>query len=272
MSELFDLLGGARRVLIGVVHLAPTPGAPRHAGSTAALLERARADARALVRGGADALLVENFGDAPFFAGEVPPETVATLALALAAVRELAAGCPLGVNVLRNDARAALGLCAATGASFLRVNVHTGAMVTDQGLIQGRAAETLRERARLCPAARILADVHVKHATPLGRETLAEAAEEAFTRGGADALIVSGRATGHAPGRAELERVRERVGAAPLLVGSGVDADNARELLLVADGAIVGTALKRGGRVDETVDEARVARLRAAFDALGETR
>jgi membrane complex biogenesis BtpA family protein len=268
MSDLALLLRGERRVLFGVVHLAATPGAPLYAGSVPAVIERARADALSLANGGADALIVENFGDAPFFAERVPPETVATLAVALAAVREVAGSLPVGVNVLRNDARAALGLCAVTGAAFLRVNVHTGAMVADQGLLQGRAAETLRERARLCPGALLLADVHVKHATPLGRESLPEAALDAFQRGRADALVLSGPRTGAPPSPADLASVRERVPDAPLLVGSGVDEGNARELLALARGAIVGTALKHGGRVEEPVEEARVARLRAVFDVL----
>src|SRR5262249_52516553 len=143
----------------------------------------------------------ENYGDAPFFAVEVPSETVAMLALALREVRAVAGALPLGVNVLRNDARAALGLCAATGAQFLRVNVHTGVMATDQGLIQGHAAEPLRVRRRLCPEVLVLADVHVKHATPPLGEELADAAEDAFRRGRADALVVSGARTGSAPAR-----------------------------------------------------------------------
>jgi uncharacterized protein len=188
-----------RRWLIGVVHLLPTPGSPRGV-SMLRLLERARADARALRAGGCHALIVENFGDAPFHKERVPAETIAALALALAEVRELAGELPVGVNVLRNDARAALGLCAAAGADFLRVNVHTGAMLTDQGLVEGRAADTLRERARLCPRAALLADVHVKHAAVLGGETLEDAAADAWERGGADALIVSGRGTCRARG------------------------------------------------------------------------
>ena len=258
----------ARPAFVGVVHLLPTPGAPDFGGSFAAVLERAVRDARALVNGGVDALLVENFGDAPFFARTVPSETVAALALALREVQGVAAGRPVGVNVLRNDARTALGLSAATGAAFLRVNVHTGAMVTDQGLLEGRAAETLRERARLCPAVAILADVHVKHATPLGRETLVEAALDAWQRGGADALVLTGPRTGAPPAREELLQVRERAGACPLLIGSGLDEHVAGELLALADGAIVGTALKRSGQVGEPVEEARVARLRKRFDEL----
>jgi hypothetical protein len=253
-----------RRLLIGVVHLAPLPGAPRYGGSLDAVLERAAADAAALAAGGADAAIVENFGDAPFFAGAVPPETVAAMARALAVARAAAPELALGVNVLRNDARAALGLCAACGAEAIRVNVHAGAAVTDQGVIAGRAAETLRERAWLAPDALILADVHVKHAAPLGPSDLADAAEETFHRALADALIVTGRATGAAADPADLTRVRERVPAAPLLVGSGLTAENAAAYRELCDGAIVGTWL-RGGDVTAPVDRERVARLRAGW-------
>jgi len=262
------LLARGRRLFCGVVHLAALPGAPRFAGSFEAVLERAVSDARALVDGGVDALLVENFGDAPFFAGSVPPETVAAMARALGAVGEVSGHRPLGVNVLRNDARAALALCAAAGASFLRVNVHTGAMVTDQGLVEGRAAETLRERARLAPEALILADLHVKHATPLGSESIEEAALEAFERGGADALIVTGTRTGVPVDAKDLVRVKESLPRAPLLVGSGLTEANAAALLAHADGAIVGTWLERDGVSGNEVDPERVARLRRAFDAV----
>jgi membrane complex biogenesis BtpA family protein len=229
------------------------------------VIERAVADARALAEGGCDALLVENFGDLPFHVEHVAPETVAAMALAVAEVRRVASALAVGVNVLRNDARAALGLCASVGASFLRVNVHTGVAATDQGLVQGRAAETLRERARLAPHASILADVHVKHGTPLGAQPIGEAARDAVLRGLADAVIVSGVATGSPPGRADLEAVREALGGQTVLVGSGVDETNAAELLALADGAIVGTSLKRDGRIDQPVDVERARRMRRLF-------
>ena len=256
-----------RPLLIGVVHLLATPGAPRFGGDRNAVLDAARADAKALVDGGADAVIVENFGDAPFFAERVPAETIAFLALALDAVADEVGSLPLGANVLRNDARAALGLCAATGASFLRVNVHVGAMVTDQGLIEGRAAETLRERARLAPQAALFADVHVKHAAPLVHRPIGEAALETVGRGLADALVVSGTRTGAPPSEAELAEVREAVPGVPLVVGSGLDETNARALARLTDGAIVGTALKTDGDVSQPVDRERVRRLRALLDA-----
>lgn len=266
MDERWFHTGGARR-LIGVVHLLPTPGSPRFAGDAELILSRAAEDARALADGGCDALLVENFGDVPFHPRRVPPESVAALALALERVASTVPGLPRGVNVLRNDARAGLGLCALGLCSFVRVNVHVGAAVADQGLLEGRAHATLRARARLCPAARLWCDVHVKHAVPLGGGSLEDAACDALERGLADALIVSGARTGQAPAASELERVRTAVGPSPvLLVGSGLDAHNARALALVADGAIVGTALKRDGRVEAPVDPARVRAVRAALD------
>jgi hypothetical protein len=186
------------------------------------------------------------------------------LARALEAVRTAHPKIPLGVNVLRNDARAALGLAAAFELDFLRVNVHAGAALTDQGLVEGRAAETLRERARLCPRTAIWADVHVKHATQLSDATLAESAAELVQRALADALIVTGRATGSAPAAADLAEVAGAT-RAPLLVGSGLEPSNARALLAHAQGAIVGTALKRGGRVGAPVDEGRVRALAGLF-------
>jgi len=260
------LFGSERKALIGVVHLKPLPGAPRYGGSMAEVLEGAALDARRLCEGGADAIIVENFGDTPFFAGAVPSETIAAMTLAVECVRQGAGGLEVGVNVLRNDARGALGVCAATGASFLRVNVLCGAAATDQGVITGDAAALLRERARVAPSVKIFADVHVKHATPIGETSLVESAAETAGRGGADALILTGSRTGSPPQSEELDTVRERVGEHPVLIGSGLDVQNAGALLRVASGAIVGSSLKEAG-VHSPVDLERVQRLRAAMDS-----
>ncbi|MEO6710108.1 MAG: BtpA/SgcQ family protein, partial [Planctomycetota bacterium] len=132
---------------------------------------------------------------------------------------------------------------------------------------EGDAAGTLRERARLCPGAALLVDVHVKHASPLGRETVAQAAADAIVRGLADAVIVTGQGTGYEPDAEHLASVRAAIGDARLLIGSGVTESNARELLAHANGAIVGTFFKRQGKISEPVDPERVARLRAVFDS-----
>lgn len=258
----------APRELVGVVHLDPLPGAPGWKGDFEALLDRAAADAEALAAGGLRRAIVENFGDRPFFKQQVPPETVAGLACALRHVAAAAPGLELGLNVLRNDARSALGLAAVLPVRFVRINVHVGAMVTDQGLIEGQAAETLRERQRLCPGVELWCDVHVKHAQPLAGEDLIDAARNTLERGLADVLILSGRATGSPPDGRDLARVRAACPAARLYLGSGLNLGNAAELLTHADGAIVGTSLKRGGHVDQPVDVERVRALLAALTRL----
>src|SRR6266508_488411 len=136
----------AARALFGMVHLRALPGAPLFGGSMDAVIEAALADGRALAAGGADGLVIENFGDRPFVKNRVPPETIASMARVVSEIaREVRL--PFGVNVLRNDAQAALAIAAATGAAFIRVNVHAGAVVADQGVIEGEAAETMRRRA-----------------------------------------------------------------------------------------------------------------------------
>lgn len=229
------------------------------------LLLHAVADAQAYVAGGVQRLIVENYHDVPFFKEGVGAGTVAAITRAVDCVSAIGGVEEVGVNVLRNDAAAAMGIAAATGADFIRVNVHTGAMFTDQGLVEGKAAETLRMRRTLAHECRIFADVHVKHATPVHGERLEDAARDAVHRGRADALIVSGVATGAPPSQARVEEVREAVGPeVPILIGSGFSVDTARSLLAYADGAIVGTAAKRDGLVQNPVEAARVKELVAA--------
>lgn len=247
------------RALIGMVHLAALPGSPSGKRLLADILAVACADARALARAGFDALLIENFGDAPFRPTHVDPHTVACMTVAARAVREAVPQLPLGVNVLRNDPSAALAIAHAVGAVFVRINVHCGAYATDQGVIEGRADETLRFRRRLGADVAILADVHVKHARPLSSAPIAEAAEETAYRGRADALIVSGSATGKPTDLEDVRAVKRAVPDRRVYVGSGATADHIRAILARADGAIVGTAVKAGGQTTAPVDAGRAA-------------
>jgi uncharacterized protein len=168
---------------------------------------------------------------------------------------------PLGVNVLRSDALSALAIAAATGARFVRVNVHVGAVVADQGLLQSNAHDTLRYRRLLGADVKILADVQAKHGVPLAPVPIEQEARDCVNRGLADGLVVSGAATGEPTPMGDIKRVRGAVPDVPLLVGSGVTAETVAELLSIADGVIVGTAVKRDGRLANPVDPERVHRL-----------
>lgn len=245
------------KAVIGMLHLPALPGSPRHALSLAAIREHVLRDAAALSEGGVDGLMLENFGDAPFFPNRVPPHVVAMLAVIGHEVKSRF-GLPLGINVLRNDGLGALAVAVACGASFIRVNVFTGARVADQGLLQGEAHEIMRYRKLLSCDVRVFADVAVKHSAPLGERSLQDEVEDTVHRGGADAIIVSGAATGKATSLHDIRTAKLAAGDAAVLVGSGVTAANVAETMRVADGVIAGTALKEDGITTNPVDPARV--------------
>ena len=243
--------------LIGMVHLKALPGSPEYAGDLDAIEAAALADARNLVAGGVNAILIENFGDVPF-SKNIGVVTVGAMTRIVRAIVE-ASDVPVGVNALRNDATAALSIAETCGATFIRVNVHIGAMVTDQGLIEGTAAETLRLRNSLSSKVAILADVGVKHATPFDVNwTIEQEAKDAWHRGLADALIVSGSGTGLPTSLEDFKRVHFAVPDAPIILGSGVNESTSNDLLGLASAWIVGTALKHDGDVNAAVDLNRV--------------
>jgi len=132
-----------RKPIIGVVHLLPLPTSARWGGSLKAVIDRAEQEATALASGGVDALIVENFFDAPFTKNHVDPAVVSAMTLAVQRIQNLVT-LPLGLNVLRNDAESAMAIASCVKAEFIRVNVLTGVMDTDQGLIEGRAHQVVK--------------------------------------------------------------------------------------------------------------------------------
>lgn len=254
-------------LLVGVIHLPPLPGSPRSREAAPAIARAAARDARALYAAGFDHVIVENFGDAPFFKDDVPAVTIAAMTACALAVRDACPELPLGINVLRNDGLAALAIAAAVGAATIRVNVLTGARVTDQGLVEGRAAELLRLRRDLAADIEIWADVFVKHSAPLAPRELVDETKDLVQRALADAVLVTGSGTGEAVDPERLRTVRAAAGRAPVLVASGATIAALPELLRLCDGAIVGSALRSDGRAGGPIDEDIARRFAAAFRA-----
>jgi membrane complex biogenesis BtpA family protein len=224
--------------LIGMVHLPPLPGSPRGRQGLDEVLEVALGEARILEDAGLDGLIVENVGDAPFFRESVPAITVAAMAVIVRAVRQQTQ-LAVGVNMLRNACTEALSVASVTGADFIRCNVVIGAYVTDQGIIQGCAAELARLRRTLDHDVAILGDVHVKHAAPLFDVPIEDAAADLAERGGVDAVIVSGSRSPDPPSLQRVASVKGAVGL-PVLIGSGISVANAREYYAASDGLLIG--------------------------------
>jgi len=266
MQALSTIWPRVAKPILGVIHVLPLPGSPRYGGDITRVFEHVLADAAALAEGGAHSLVLENFGDAPFYPARVPTLTAAHMTALACQVRRRI-DLPLGINVLRNDGQTALAVAHAAGAEFIRVNVLCGVRVTDQGVIEGIAHRLLRERAALGAAGgriKIFADIDVKHSAPLTARPLVEEARETLERGLADALILSGTATGGAVDRAERAQLRAALPKAAVLICSGLTEHNAADYLEHADGAIAGTWIKRNADLTQPVDSGRVSRLVAA--------
>jgi membrane complex biogenesis BtpA family protein len=262
----FSTLFPRPKPLIACVHLLPLPGAPRYGGRMHDVYSMALAEMALLQRYPLDGLIVENYRDAPFYPHRLPAETIAALT---AVTREVVrvATVPVGVNALRHDAQAAVAIATAAEAAFVRVNVHLGAVVADQGIIQGMGHETLRLRAALRSPVLIFADAGVKHASPLGNRGLIEETRDLSERGLVDAIVVSGDRTGAETSLEDIMLVRQHT-TLPVLLGSGATPDNIHKVYEAVDGLIVGSTLKYQGKAENLIEEARVQAFSAALQVL----
>ncbi len=255
IAEIF----GRTKVVIGVVHCRPLPGAPEHDGEpVAVIIDRALGDGQAYAAAGVDGLIIENHGDIPFLKPDaIGPETAAVLAVITDRVRQ-ATGLPLGVNVLANAAIPALAVAQAGGACFIRVNQWANAYVANEGIVEGAAAIALRYRAMIgARHIRVFADAHVKHGAHaiVADRPIAELVRDVeFFQ--ADAVIATGQRTGDVATEAEINGIREAT-SLPVLVGSGVTAANVEAILSPVDGVIVASSLKQDGVWWNPVDLAR---------------
>lgn len=243
----------------------PLPGAPGWTGyqDLIELDNRVLADAQALVDGGVHGLLFENYGDVPFTSGRVDTLTVTTITrLVLDCMEHFQI--PFGINVLRNDWESGLAIAATTGGMFIRINVLSGVFATDQGIIEGDAHSVLRYRRtleeELGRKIMIFADVHVKHGTPLFKQSLEDATADLVERVGVDGIIVTGSRTGVSPILDEVKQVALVASNTdtPVFIGGGTTVENIKELSKFAHGFIIGTFFKKDGKIENPVDKKRV--------------
>ncbi len=248
-----------------MIHVGALPGTPASAQSLRRIEAAALREARLYRDAGVDGLMLENMHDTPYLRGGVGPEIVAALSIVARAVKD-ATQLPCGIQILAAANLEAIAVAHAAELDFIRAEGFAFAHVADEGIIQSSAAELLRYRRRIgAERVQVWADVKKKHSAhaitaDVGIGETAHAVE--FMRG--DAVIVTGTVTGNAPQLADVRAIKAAT-ALPVLLGSGVTAENVASFLAEADGCIVGSEFKAGGHWAGAVDARRVRRfLRAA--------
>lgn len=269
MSRFMDVFG-AKKPVIGMVHLGALPGAPLHDATAGldGLVSAARSDLAALQAAGFDAVMFGNENDRPYeFA--VDTASTATMAYVIGCLRP-EINVPFGVNVLW-DPMSTVALGAATGATFVR-EIFTGTYASDMGPWTPDAGQAMRYRDRLGrPDLAMLYNVSAEFADSLDRRPLADRARSAVFSSIPDAVLVSGQITGEAARMEDLEAVKAVLPDTPVLANTGVKHATVSETLRIADGCVVGSALKVNGDTWKAVDPDRASEFMArARTARGE--
>jgi membrane complex biogenesis BtpA family protein len=260
MTMLTALFSNPKPV-IGVIHVAALPGAPANTLPVSKIIAQAVREAAIYRVCGVDGVIIENMHDTPYLRGSVGPEIVAAMAVVGHAVKTESRA-PTGIQILAGANIEAMAVAHAADLDFIRAEAYAFAHVADEGVIQSSAAALLRYRKMIgADRVHVWADVKKKHSShaitaDVGLGATAEAVE--FMR--ADAVIVTGAVTGEAPKIADVEEAKAHC-RAPVLLGSGVDADNIADFYQAADGFIIGSYFKVDGHWANPVDAERVRRL-----------
>lgn len=251
--------------VVAMIHVGALPGTPASRSGVEELAAEAAREAALYRDCGVDGIGIENMHDVPYLRGGVGPEITAAMTVLALAVRA-ASGLPCGIQILAGANHEALAVAHAAGLDWVRVEGFAFAHVADEGIIESSAASLLRFRRHIgAERVQVWADVKKKHAShaitaDVGVGETAAAAE--FMR--ADAVIVTGPATGECPTEDDVAEVRGRCGV-PLYLGSGVTAENLPRYFAGADGFIVGSAFKEDGRWSAGVDPGRVEAFMEAY-------
>jgi len=253
LKELFDL----EKVIIAMVHFPPLPGSPLYDDKMGiqGIEEWVRRDLESLQAGGVDAVMFCNEGDRPYVL-EAPPATIAAMAYVIGRVKDRIR-VPFGTDILW-DPQAAIALAKVVGARFVR-EVFTGAYESDMGIWNPRCGEIWRYK-RLIEAhhLKLFYNITAELAGPLSHRGLENAAKAAVLSSLADGLCVSGLTAGITSDLDQLALVKNAVPDTPVFANTGVNIKNVRDILSIADGAIVGSSLKVGGNTWNPVDPQRV--------------
>jgi len=255
-----------KTMLIGMVHIGALPGTPYHKQPLSAIVQQTIEETQLLIEAGFDGIIIENMHDRPYLRRNVGPEIVSAMTRVGTAVQEILTECgkPFGVQILAGANREALAVTQAVGGQFIRAEGFVFSSIADEGLLEEADAGPLLRYRKMIGADRdiaIWADIKKKHSSHAitNDVDVAETARAAQFFG-ADAVIVTGQATGMETEIEEVAAVREAVDI-PVYVGSGVEPESVKALSQYADGLIVGSWYKRDGQWFNEPDPDRVKQI-----------
>ncbi len=250
-------------ILWGMIHVPPLPGSQNNAKSMQDIMDFCSEDAKILFENGIKCFFIENFGDVPFPKNKAEPHVIAALTTIITQLKLQFPNASFGVNVLRNDALAALGIATITDSTAIRVNILTHARLTDQGIIEGCSYELSRYKNQLKSPVEIWADVEVKHSYPLAEIPISDAIHDMVERGGASKIIFTGSRTGTEVNLQTLQTLLESNIVLPenVVIGSGISEKNIESFLPYAKNFIVGSSLKLNNNIFNHIDPFKVSSL-----------
>lgn len=250
--DIVERMKSGEKITIGMVHLLPLPGSLKYQGDFQAIIDQAIEDAMKLEKAGFDALVVENVNDAPYDEDQLSVQKVSALAIVCDHVRR-AVKLPMGIDACGGTLDG-FAIASLTGIDFIRVPYFVDVRIGAYGIVKpnGAKAVMLRKKNGM-ENIRIFADLQVKHTYPLNSEIPIEESASWAESVGADALIVTGVATGAETPIDVITRVKA-VTKLPVIVGSGMNMTNAKKQFEICDGAIIGSALKKDKNLMNCVD------------------
>lgn len=248
----------ANKLIIGMIHLKPLPTSPNNKYSVDEIIYYALRDLKTLEEAGIEYAIVENVFDTPY-STKISMELMVTFTH-IFTVLENNTKINLGVNIHATSGTEEMLVASVCGAQFIRAESFVEHRHTSTGLLKPMAADLMRTKARMHSDVKVFADVNVKESRPVYAQNIEETIPEALAAG-ADAIIVTGLATGKPPLPSEIKNLKELTPDKPLLIGSGVSAENISELMKYADGVIVGSSIKEDGDITKPVSLERTVEL-----------
>ena len=253
------------KFLAAMIAVLPLPGSPLYDSDDQRVIDQAMSDLECYREAGVDSILLENDHDLPYIQSPLDEKGVALMTKIAQEARKRFEG-PIGIQMLEAANITSLEIAAEADLDYIRVEAFVFAHVGGSGIINGSAGRILRRRKGLgAEHIKVFADVkkkHGSHSLTIDLDITDEIRQAAFFL--ADGVIVTSQFTGVQPDKSDLIKAKG-VAKLPVIIGSGMTAENINDYVPLADGFIVGSYFRRQGKFLEALEPHRLTTFMNAF-------